>query len=456
MAGVNVDLVLNARHVVPVVPEGVVLENHSVVVNEGLIVAILPTADVTGVYIAAETVDLPDHILIPGLINAHTHASMTLLRGLFGISTLHSAAEMIRSGTTCANDMYFFPDAAASTFEKVGLRALVGQVVMEFPTAYATGPADYFAKARAMFTKYKDSSLISLAMAPHAPYTVSDASFEQVLALSREFNVRVHLHLHESEAECVDSATKTPSMMCHQSAEHSRPLQVRNMQRLGLLNDQLIAAHMTQLTDDEIAAVAAAGTHVSHCPTSNLKLASGICRVSDLLAQGVNVAIGTDGAASNNTLNMFAEMKLAAVLAKGESKCCTSVPAATALRMATLNGAKALGIEAKVGSVEVGKVSRKDKGCLVVAHARIVCVLQFADLVAVSTDCVEMLPMYSAISHVVYVAGRENVSDVWVAGKRLLANRVLTTIDEVQVKQHCKKWHDAIRDHHAEMVAAKK
>ncbi|RHY06142.1 hypothetical protein DYB37_008151 [Aphanomyces astaci] len=153
---------------------------------------------------------------------------------------------------------------------------------------------------------------------------------------------------------------------------------------------------------------------------------------------------------------MFAEMKLAAVLAKGESKCCTSVPAATALRMATLNGAKALGIEAKVGSVEVGKVSRKDKGCLVVAHARIVCVLQFADLVAVSTDCVEMLPMYSAISHVVYVAGRENVSDVWVAGKRLLANRVLTTIDEVQVKQHCKKWHDAIRDHHAEMVAAKK
>ncbi|ETV87452.1 hypothetical protein, variant [Aphanomyces astaci] len=322
MAGVNVDLVLNARHIVPVVPEGVVLENHSVVVNEGLIVAILPTADVTGVYIAAETVDLPDHILIPGLINAHTHASMTLLRGLADDKplcewlmedifpaegkfvsdefvrdgTLHSAAEMIRSGTTCANDMYFFPDAAASTFEKVGLRALVGQVVMEFPTAYATGPADYFAKARAMFTKYKDSSLISLAMAPHAPYTVSDASFEQVLALSREFNVRVHLHLHESEAECVDSATKTPSMMCHQSAEHSRPLQ--NMQRLGLLNDQLIAAHMTQLTDDEIAAVAAAGTHVSHCPTSNLKLASGICRVSDLLAQGVNVAIGTDGAAS--------------------------------------------------------------------------------------------------------------------------------------------------------------
>ncbi|ETW09979.1 hypothetical protein, variant [Aphanomyces invadans] len=339
---------------------------------------------------------------------------------------------MIRSGTTCANEMYFFPDAAASTFEAVGLRALVGQVVMEFPTAYGNGPADYFAKARAMFTKYKDSSLITLAMAPHAPYTVSDASFEQVVALSREFNARIHLHLHETEAECVDSTHKTPSMMCHQSAEHCRPL--KNMQRLGVLNDQLIAAHMTQLTDDEIAAVAAAGTHVSHCPTSNLKLASGLCRVSDLLAKGVNVAIGTDGAASNNTLNMFAEMKMAAILAKAESKVSTSVPAATALRMATLNGAKALGLDAKIGSLEVGK---------------------FADIVAVSTDCVEMLPMYSAISHLVYAAGRENVSDVWVAGKRLLANRILTTIDEVEVKQHCKKWHDAIRDHHAEMIASK-
>ncbi|RHY32243.1 hypothetical protein DYB32_002720 [Aphanomyces invadans] len=212
------------------------------------------------------------------------------------------------------------------------------------------------------------------------------------------------------------------------------------MQRLGVLNDQLIAAHMTQLTDDEIAAVAAAGTHVSHCPTSNLKLASGLCRVSDLLAKGVNVAIGTDGAASNNTLNMFAEMKMAAILAKAESKVSTSVPAATALRMATLNGAKALGLDAKIGSLEVGKVWT---------------LVGLTDIVAVSTDCVEMLPMYSAISHLVYAAGRENVSDVWVAGKRLLANRILTTIDEVEVKQHCKKWHDAIRDHHAEMIASK-
>ncbi|EQC34233.1 hypothetical protein SDRG_08435 [Saprolegnia diclina VS20] len=450
----GVDLIVVGRHVVPVVPEGVVLENHALVIASGVIVDILPADDALAKYAAKEVVRLDEHILMPGMVNAHTHASMTLLRGLADDKplcnwlmedifpaegkfvsdefvrdgTLHSAAEMLRSGTTCANEMYFFPDAAIQTFETVGMRALVGQIAMEFPTAYGSGPDDYFTKARAMFAKHKDSKLVKLSLCPHAPYTVSDATFAKVKALSDESNVRVHLHLHETEGECCDSETKTPSMLCHQSPEKCRPLQ--NMQRLGILNDKLIAAHMTQLTDAEIDQVAAAGTSVAHCPSSNLKLASGICRVSDLLAKGVNVAIGTDGAASNNTLNMFAEMKLAAILAKAESKECTSVPAATALRMATLNGAKAVGMDHIIGSLEVGK---------------------HADIVAVAADSIEMLPMYNAISHLVYVAGREHVSDVWVAGQRLLKDRTLTTIDEAVVKSHCKKWYSAISSHHAEM-----
>ncbi|KDO33263.1 hypothetical protein SPRG_02072 [Saprolegnia parasitica CBS 223.65] len=405
----GVDLIVVGRHVVPVVPEGAILENHALVITSGVIQDILPADDALAKYTAKEVVRLDEHILMPGMVNAHTHASMTLLRGLADDKplcnwlmedifptegkfvsdefvrdgTLHSAAEMLRSGTTCANEMYFFPDAAIETFEAVGMRALVGQIAVEFPTAYGSGPDDYFTKARAMFAKHKDSKLVKLSVCPHAPYTVSDATFAKVKAISDEFNVRVHLHLHETEGECCDSETKTPSMLCHQSPEKCRPLQ--NMQRLGILNEKLIAAHMTQLTDAEIDQVAAAGTSVAHCPSSNLKLASGICRVSDLLAKGVNVAIGTDGAASNNTLNMFAEMKLAAILAKAESKECTSVPAATALRMATLNGAKAVGMDHIIGSLEVGK---------------------HADIVAVAADSIEMLPMYNAVSHLVYVAGR--------------------------------------------------
>ncbi|OQS03418.1 5-methylthioadenosine/S-adenosylhomocysteine deaminase [Thraustotheca clavata] len=398
MSTTNVDLILLGRHIVPVVPHGVVYENHAIVIANGLIVDILPASHVSK-YSAKETIELHDHILMPGMVNAHTHASMTLLRGLADDKplcnwlmedifptegkfvsdefvcdgTLHSAAEMIRSGTTCANEMYFFPDAAASTFESVGMRALVGQITMEFPTAYGSGPDDYFAKARVLFNKYKDSKLIKLSIAPHAPYTVADGTFAKVKQFSEEFNARIHLHLHETEGECCDSETKTPSMLCHQSSEKCRPLK-----------------------------------------------------------KGVNVAIGTDGAASNNTLNMFAEMKLAAILAKAESKESTSVPAATALRMATLNGAKAVGMDQYIGSLEIGK---------------------HADIVAVAADSIEMLPMYNAISHLVYVAGREHVSDVWVYGKRLLKDHKLTTIDENVVKSHCKKWYGAIAAHHAEMQA---
>ncbi|KAJ0402821.1 hypothetical protein P43SY_007363 [Pythium insidiosum] len=454
-----VDLVIYARHVIPVVPTNVVLADHAVVVRDSRIIDLLPRADVAAKYAPREERDLRDHILIPGFVNGHSHAAMNLLRGLSDDKPLcdwlmqdiwpaegkfvspefvqdgvtHAAAEMLRSGTTCCNDMYFFPGDAAEALEQIGLRAVLGQVVFEFPTSYGSGPDDYFAKARAGIAKFKDHPTIRVAVAPHAPYTVSEANLVKVDALSREHNVPIHIHLHETAAECEDSEHQNKtSMNCHLSDERLRPL--ANLQRLGLLSDRVIAVHMTQLTDDEIAHVAAAGTSVVHCPSSNLKLASGVCPVTKLVAAGVNVAIGTDGAASNNSLNMFNEMKLAAILAKAESKQSTSVPAAMALQMATLNGARALGLGAEIGSIEVGKR---------------------ADLVAIACDDIEMIPMYDAISHVVYVAGRENVSDVWVNGKHVLASRQLTTVSEADVKRRVHQWHGAIRDFHNELQQKK-
>lgn len=405
------DLIIFAAHVVPVVPRNVVLADHAIVIKDSRIVALLPRAEAEAAFEAASVKELPNHVVTPGLVNMHTHSPMTLLRGLSDDKPLmnwlmedvwptegkfvdadfcrdgmmHAAAEMIRGGTTCFNDMYFFPGAICDVMEQVGIRGAVGQIIMEFPTGYAANADDYFAKAEPFLEKYADHELISMTIAPHAPYTVSDQSLVRANEYSQKHNVRFNIHLHETHAECHDSEHHVPnSMSRHQSDQKARP--IANFKRLGLLSDRLIAVHMTQLTDEEIQDFADAKAHVVHCPTSNLKLASGICRVTDLLKRGVNVGLGTDGCASNNSLNMFAEMKLAAILAKVESMESTSVPASTALQMATLNGARALGLESEIGSIEVGKR---------------------ADVIAVECDSIEMLPMYNAISHVVYVAGRE-------------------------------------------------
>ncbi|DAZ96161.1 TPA: hypothetical protein N0F65_009560 [Lagenidium giganteum] len=453
------DLIISAAHVVPVVPRNVVLKNHAVVVKDSRIIALLPRSEALEQFQATEVRDLKDHILMPGLVNGHGHSAMTLLRGLSDDKSLcewlsediwpaeakfvspefvhdgvtHAAAEMIRCGTTCVNDMYFFPAMTAKAFEEIGMRAVVGQTVMEFPTAYASNAAEYLAKAEEQLEAYKGHDLIKIAMAPHAPYTVAEETMKKVNELATKYDVPIHIHMHETEAECHDSEHQIKaSMSCHQSEQKCRPL--ANFQRLDLLSKRVVCVHMTQLSDVEIDLVAKAESSVVHCPTSNLKLASGICRVSDLLAKGVNVAIGTDGAASNNGLNMFAEMKLAAILAKVATMKSTAVPAMTALEMATLNGAKAVGLGDEVGSIEVGKR---------------------ADIVAVTCEDIEMIPMYNAISHLVYVASRENVSDVWINGKCVMQGRKLQTIDELQVKASVHKWHDQIRDFHDELQAKK-
>ena len=434
----EVDLVIEARWVVPVEPYAVVLEHHAVAVDDGLIVDVLPIADARERYAPREFADLSEHALIPGLVNAHTHNPMTLMRGIADDLPLMTwlrehiwpaeakaigpefvrdgieiaIAEMLRGGTTACSENYFFPDVQAATYRRHGFRALVGLPLIEFPSAWARTRDEYFDKALAVHDELKGVALVGTAFAPHAPYTVSDEAFERIRLLSDQLDIPVHLHLHETAQEVDDSRR-----------EHGvRPMQ--RMQGLGIVNDHLIAVHMTQLTDAEIALCAEAGVSVVHCPESNLKLASGFCRVEDLRRAGVNVALGTDGCASNNDLDMFGEMRTAALLAKAVAGDARALDAASTLRSATLNAARALGWADSVGSIEPGKE---------------------ADLAAVRLDAIEMQPIYSVVSQLIYTVGRHQVSDVWIAGQRKLAHGNLTGIDVAELRERALRWRERLK-----------
>ncbi|HEY0197630.1 MAG TPA: TRZ/ATZ family hydrolase [Rhodanobacter sp.] len=435
-----VDLMIEARWVVPVEPHAVVLEHHAVVIDKDMIVAVLPIADARSAYAPRERVELRDHVLIPGLVNSHTHNPMTLLRGLADdlplMTWLHqhiwpaeakvmgpefvrdgvelAVAEMLRGGTTCANENYFFPDVIGATYRKLGFRAVVGLPVIEFPTAWAKTQDDYFERAVEVHDSFRGDALISTAFAPHAPYTVSDGSFERIRVLADQLDIPVHLHTHETAHEVEEEKARSGL----------RPFQ--RLQKLGVVNDRLIAVHMTQMTDGEIAACAEAGVSVVHCPESNLKLASGFCPAEKLRKAGVNVALGTDGCASNNDLDMFGEMRTAAMLAKAVANDASAFDAAFTLRAATLNGARAIGLEAKIGSIEVGKQ---------------------ADLAALRLSDLETQPMFHVISQLIYAAGRHQVSDVWIAGKRKLADRVLSDIDTEAMLARTHAWRERIAAH---------
>jgi len=432
------DTLIHARWIVPVEPDGVVLDHHSLVIRAGRIVDILPSAAARARYTARDTVELPQHALIPGLVNAHTHAAMSLLRGLsddlplMDWLTKHiwpaeakwispefvrdgvrlAAAEMLKSGTTCLNDMYFFPEDAAVALREAGMRACLGLILIDFPTAYAQTPDDYFEKGLNLHDSLRHDPLLSTAFAPHAPYSVSDGPLTKIRTVNNELNLSVHIHLHETAHE-VDEAMAKNGI---------RPL--ARLDALDLLGPTLTAVHMTQLNPDEIARLAEIGASVVHCPESNLKLASGFCPVHALLTAGVNVALGTDGAASNNDLDMLSEMRTAALLAKAVSGNATAVPAHTALRMATLNGAKAMGLDAEIGSLNPGKA---------------------ADITAIDLAALSSQPVYDPVSQIVYTAGRDQVTDVWVAGRRLLANRMLTTLDEDAILSRAHDWRDKIK-----------
>lgn len=437
MSKSNIDTLIIPRWIVPVETTGEVLENHALAIDDGRIAAIVATDEARSRFNARETLELPSHVIIPGLINAHTHAAMSLMRGLaddlplmdwleghiwpaegahmsteFATHGVELAmAEMLRGGTTCFNDMYFFPDVTAQLAAKAGMRASVGMILIDFPTVWAQNPQEYIEKGLAVRDKYRDHPLVSTLFAPHAPYTVSDEPLQKIRMLADEMDLRVHMHVHETAFEVEDAAEKTGQ----------RPL--ARLQKLGLLTPSLLAVHMTQLNDDEIATCAQAGINVLHCPESNLKLASGLCPVQKLLDAGVNVALGTDGAASNNDSDMLGEMRTAALIGKLAANNAAALPAASVLHMATLGGAKALGLEEHTGSLVPGK---------------------WADLCAIDLNAVETQPVYNPISQIVYAAGREQVSDVWVAGKRLLRERKLTTLNMDSILANAAKWKDKL------------
>jgi 5-methylthioadenosine/S-adenosylhomocysteine deaminase len=432
------DTLLCPRWIVPVEPAGAVLEGHCVAVRDGLIEAVLPRAAADERFAAYEKVELGEHALIPGLVNAHTHAAMALMRGLADDlplmrwleehiwpaetkhvspqfvrdGTLLACAEMLRGGVTCFNDMYFFPAAALEAAQEAGMRVALGMIVFDFPSAYGADPDDYLAKGLALRDQWQESPLVSFCLAPHAPYTVSDATFGKVAKLAAEVDVPVHVHVHETEQEIERSL-----------AEHGvRPL--ARLERLGLLGPGLIAVHAVHLTDPEIALLAKHGASVAHCPSSNLKLASGFAPAAKLAAAGVNLCFGTDGAASNNRLDIFAEMRLGALLAKAVARDAQALPARAALRAATLGGAQALGLEARIGSIEPGK---------------------YADLAAVRLAGPELSPLYDPVSQLVYAAGREHVSDVWIAGKRLLREGIIADLPLWSLDTRIKMWENTFR-----------
>ncbi len=433
----NIDLIINARWVIPVEPDNTVLDHHSMAVRDGKIVNILPTAEAEKKYRAAEIVDLKSHALLPGFINTHTHAAMTLFRGLADDLPLMewlekhiwpaeakwvgdefvsdgvqlAMAEMLKSGTTCFNDMYFFAEDATHVAREARMRACMGMIVIDFPSSYAQSWDEYVENGLKLHDELRNSELISTAFAPHAPYSVADEPLKKICTLNNELNRPVHIHLHETEHEIEDALKATGK----------RPIE--RLRELDLVNPNLLAVHFTQATDEEIAMLAEAGASVVHCPESNLKLASGFCRVTDLLAAGVNVALGTDGAASNNDLDMLGELRSAALLAKGISGDATALPAHTALRLATLNGAMALGLENTTGSLKKGKA---------------------ADMIAINLDSVSTQPVYDPISQIVYAASRDQVTDVWVAGHRLVEHKQLTTLDETKIILKTQKWRDKI------------
>jgi 5-methylthioadenosine/S-adenosylhomocysteine deaminase len=425
----EIDLLISPRWVVPVTPRGRVLEDHSVAVDRGLIVAIVPTAEATVQFAPREWVRLPAHALTPGRINLHTHAAMALLRGVGDDlplmrwlqeriwpleqalvspefvydGTRLAAAEMLRSGTTCCSDMYFFPEAAVRALRDVGMRAVAGIIAIEFPTAYAVDAEDYLRKGLEVRDSFRDDAMVSFTLAPHAPYTVADNTLARIAILAEELDLPVHTHLHETAGEVAESMTQ----------HGTRPL--ARLERLGLVTERLIAVHAVHLDSTEIALLAERGASVAHCPASNLKLASGLAPVAALIAAGVNLGIGTDGAASNDRFDMYSETRLAALLTKGVALDATALPAAAALEAATLGGAHALGLERRIGSIEVGKE---------------------ADLVATDLSSIETSPMFDVVSQLVYTAGREHVSDVWVAGSAVVRKRqVLANVEQREAER---------------------
>ncbi|PAA08592.1 TRZ/ATZ family hydrolase [Pseudomonas fragi] len=435
----TLDLLLLPTWLVPVEPAGVVLKDHGVGIRDGRIVFIGPRAQALKL-VATQTRELPDMLLSPGLINAHGHAAMTLFRGMADDLPLMTwleqhiwpaeakwvdedfvrdgtnlaIAEQIKAGITCFSDMYFYPKVASECVHNSGIRAQIAIPILDFPIPGASNADESLRQAVEMFADLKFHPRIKIAFGPHAPYTVGDENLEKIRVIADELDAAIHMHVHETAFEV------------HQAVEQNAERPVARLARLGLLGPRFQAVHMTQISDDDLAMLVESNSSVIHCPESNLKLASGFCPVERLWQAGVNVAVGTDGAASNNDLDLLGETRTAALLAKAVAGSATALDAHRALRMATLNGARALGIESDTGSIEIGKA---------------------ADLVAFDLSGLAQQPVYDPVSQLIYATGRDCVKHLWVGGKQLLDDRRLTRLDEQQLCATARAWGERISSH---------
>jgi 5-methylthioadenosine/S-adenosylhomocysteine deaminase len=429
----SVDLIIHAGWVVPIVPEKTCYQDHAVVVHQGKIVALLPSDEVDKQFSAKETVKRPHHVLMPGFVNCHTHLAMNLLRGLADDlvfvdwlqnyiwpvegklvspefvcdGTQLALSEMIRGGTTCYNDSYFFQEETARATLEAGFRGVIGLTVLDFPTPWASNQDEYFKKSLAVYEAIKDEEDLGCMWMPHAFYSVGDSTFRRMKEMNEDMQLGIHIHAQETVGEIEKTLN-----------EHGvRPFEY--MKNIGLLNDRFLAVHVTNCTYKDYELLQEANAHVVHCPESNMKLASGVCPVMDFKRMGVNVALATDGAASNNDLDMLGEMRSASLLAKMQSRDSESLSAFDSLKMATLDGARALGLSDKIGSLEAGKS---------------------ADMISIDVSGLEQQPLFHPISQIVYSSVRSQVNDTWVKGKCLMQDRELKTLDEDQLKAKAKAW----------------
>jgi 5-methylthioadenosine/S-adenosylhomocysteine deaminase len=433
----EVDAIIHAKWLIPMTETGLILRDHCLVIQQQLIREILPSAEVGKVYRSKEIYRLDEHVLIPGLINAHGHAAMTMLRGYADDLELKpwledriwpaegrwvneefvrdgtelALAEMLLAGTTAFTDMYFFPDFAAKAALKANMRAHLASPVLDFPTVWAKDPDEYIHKAMSLHDQYKNNEHITVGFGPHATYTVSDKPMQTLATYASELDIAIHMHVHETANEVQEAVQKNGT----------RPL--RHLEELGLLIPNLQCVHMTQLEADEISLLADRGASVVHCPASNMKLASGLCPVTALLEAGVTVALGTDGCASNNELNMLNEMRLAALLGKIASGDAASPSAWDVLKMATVNGAELMGLSEQIGTLESGK---------------------YADITAINLDRINSTPVYDPVSTLVYSTQSSQVSHVWVAGQLNVKNGELLSLDIQHLQDKAKHWAEKI------------
>ena len=428
----RVDSIINAGWLIPILPHKKILAGHSVAITDGKISHIMPKEKMLE-FVSKEVFDLPNHALLPGLINCHSHAAMSLLRGLADDMALQpwleniiwpiekkyvseefvrdgtelAIAEMLLSGTTTFSDMYFFPETVAEVAVANGIRCQISFPILDFPSNWAESSDEYISKGLAIRDKFKHVNLISTIFGPHSTYSLNENNLSTISTIASELDIGIQIHLHETNQEVLDGLAK----------RGERPIET--LFNLGLLGPKTQCVHMTNLNDEDIELLSRTGAQVIHCPESNMKLASGICPISKLLNAGVNVGIGTDGAASNNDLNLFGELKSATLLAKINSMDATALTASEALTLGTLGGAKALGMEKNIGTIEVGKL---------------------ADLIAVDLHQIEMQPMHDVFSQLIYVNSGSHVTHSWIQGEQIMHERELLKIDQDNLRRRILKW----------------